>query len=83
MLRPTGVATLVAVAMNQTLEIHLSVFMSETRLQGCIMTSSRFRTDLPHYIELDMLGRIDGAATIGGHIELGAINAGYEAMRWR
>ena len=68
---------------SQTLEIDPSVFMSETRLQGCIMGSSRFRTDLPHYIELDMLGRIDVAATIEGHIELGEINAGYEAMRQR
>ena len=83
MLRPAGVATLVGVAMGQTLEIDPSVFMSETRLQGCIMGSSRFRTDLPHYIELDMLGRIDVAATIEGHIELGEINAGYEAMRQR
>jgi S-(hydroxymethyl)glutathione dehydrogenase/alcohol dehydrogenase len=47
------------------------------------MGSNNFRNDMPHYIELDMQGRLDVASLIETHIALADINAGYDAMRNR
>jgi len=47
------------------------------------MGSNNFRSDMPHYIELDMQGRLDVASLIETHIRLDEINDGYEAMRQR
>jgi Zn-dependent alcohol dehydrogenase len=47
------------------------------------MGSNDFRTDMPHYIELDRQGRLDVASLIEAHIGLEDINDGYDAMRRR
>ena len=55
----------------------------ERRVQGAFMGSNNFRNDMPHYIELDLQGRLDVASLIEAHIGLDDINDGYEAMRQR
>jgi S-(hydroxymethyl)glutathione dehydrogenase/alcohol dehydrogenase len=83
MLRTGGTATIIGVPMGQTITLGVQPFLQERRLQGCLMGSSRFRTDLPRYIELDLDGRLDLGAMIEAHIALDDINDGYDAMRRR
>jgi S-(hydroxymethyl)glutathione dehydrogenase/alcohol dehydrogenase len=83
MLRAGGVTTIIGVPMGHRITLDLQPFMQERKLQGCVMGSSRFRTDLPRYIELDLDGRLDVEAMIEAHIELEDINDGYAAMRRR
>nr|MDT0664732.1 hypothetical protein [Micromonospora sp. DSM 115978] len=47
----------------------------------CSMGSSRFRVDIPLFVELDKAGRLDVDALIESHITLDTINESYEAMR--
>jgi S-(hydroxymethyl)glutathione dehydrogenase / alcohol dehydrogenase len=81
MLRPAGTATIIGVGMGVKLELDMGMFLQECRLQGSIMGSSRFRTDLPHLIDLDRGGRLDLDSMIERHIQLEEINDGYDAMR--
>ncbi|HZP31529.1 MAG TPA: Zn-dependent alcohol dehydrogenase [Acidimicrobiia bacterium] len=81
MLRPAGTATIVGVGIGELLQIDMAIFLGERRIQGCLMGSNRFRTDLPHYIQLDQMGRLDVGSMIETHIALDDVNDGYEAMR--
>jgi S-(hydroxymethyl)glutathione dehydrogenase/alcohol dehydrogenase len=81
MLRAGGTATVIGVGMGATIELDLGSFLDERRIQGSRMGSNRFRTDLPRYIELDRVGRLDVGSMIESHIALEDINDGYEAMR--
>jgi len=82
MLRTGGVATIIGVGGDFTVNMAW-LLTGERRVQGAAMGSVNFRSDLAHYIELDMQGRIDVASLIEKHIALDEINDGYEAMRRR
>lgn len=81
MLRPGGTATIIGVPMGHKVTLDMGAFMQERKIQGCLMGSNRFRTDLPRYIELDLNGRLDIESMIERHIDLDQINDGYGAMR--
>jgi S-(hydroxymethyl)glutathione dehydrogenase / alcohol dehydrogenase len=81
MLRPGGTATVIGVGLGATLELDMMMFLSERKLQGSNMGSNRFRVDLPRYIELDRMGRLDVGSMIEQQIALDDINDGYDAMR--
>jgi S-(hydroxymethyl)glutathione dehydrogenase/alcohol dehydrogenase len=57
------------------------IFMSEKRIQGCMMGSNQFRTDMPRFIELYLDGRLQLDEMVSAHIPLHAVNEGYAAMR--
>ena len=80
-LRPGGLATIIGLGGDFT--VNARWLLRGRRVQGAFMGSNNFRTDMQHYIELDQRGRLDVASLIEGHIALGEINAGYDAMRQR
>ena len=83
MLRRAGTATIVGYGRGQKVELDAGLFMDERRVQGCMMGSTRFRIDLPHYIAFDLAGRLNLEALIESHITLDDVNEGYDAMRRR
>jgi S-(hydroxymethyl)glutathione dehydrogenase / alcohol dehydrogenase len=57
------------------------IFMSEKRIQGSMMGSNQFRTDMPRFIELYLDGRLRLDEMVSAHIPLAAVNDGYAAMK--
>lgn len=80
-LKPGGLATLIGVGGDFT--VNARWLLRDRRIQGAFMGDNNFRADMPKYIELDRQGKLDVASLIEGHITLGEINDGYEAMRQR
>jgi S-(hydroxymethyl)glutathione dehydrogenase/alcohol dehydrogenase len=83
MLARGGTATVIGmVPMGVALDIPgAELFMHEKRLQGSLMGSNQFRTDMPWFIELYLDGRLKLDEMVSAHRPLDEINEGYDAMR--
>ena len=57
------------------------VFMMEKRLQGSMMGSNQFRTDIPQMIDLYLNGRLLLDEMVSATISLDQVNEGYNWMR--
>jgi S-(hydroxymethyl)glutathione dehydrogenase/alcohol dehydrogenase len=57
------------------------IFMTEKRIQGSLMGSNQFRTDMPRFIELYLDGRLKLDEMVSATIPLTAVNEGYAAMK--
>jgi S-(hydroxymethyl)glutathione dehydrogenase / alcohol dehydrogenase len=81
-LRAGGTATVIGmIPVGQMLEIPGTALLAEKKLQGSIMGSNRFRSDMPFYIELYRQGRLKLDELVSAHISLDAINDGYAEMK--
>jgi S-(hydroxymethyl)glutathione dehydrogenase / alcohol dehydrogenase len=81
-LRRGGTATVIGmIPVGQVLEIPGAALLAEKKLQGSIMGSNRFRTDMPFFIELYRQGRLKLDELLAEHIGLDAINDGYARMK--
>jgi S-(hydroxymethyl)glutathione dehydrogenase/alcohol dehydrogenase len=83
MLARGGTSTIVGVAAGEMVQFDATLFLSERHLQGSLMGSTDFRTDLPRFIDLDLAGRLDVGSLIESHLRLDDINTNYDAMRRR
>ena len=83
MLGRGGTATVIGmVPIGVALDIPgADLFMYEKRIQGSLMGSNQFRTDMPWFIELYLDGRLKLDEMVSAHRPLGEINEGYDAMR--
>jgi S-(hydroxymethyl)glutathione dehydrogenase/alcohol dehydrogenase len=82
MLDVGGTATIIGmVPSNARIEVRGMDLLSERKLQGSMMGSNRFRTDIPHLVALYLDGRLLLDEMISGHIGLDDVNEGYEAMK--
>lgn len=88
MLRPGGTATIVGmIPFGTSIEIGGFELLVERKVQGCVMGSSRYRFDIPNYIELYKQGRLKLDELVSAHIKLDEVNdafdrlAGAEVMR--
>ncbi|MCU0271916.1 MAG: Zn-dependent alcohol dehydrogenase [Acidimicrobiales bacterium] len=57
------------------------IFMTEKKIQGSLMGSNQYRTDMPRFIELYLDGRLKLDEMVSAHIPLEAVNEGYAAMK--
>jgi len=81
-LRRGGTATVIGmIPVGQMLEIPGAALLAEKKLQGSIMGSNRFRTDMPFFIELYRQGRLKLDELLAEHIGLDDINEGYAQMK--
>jgi S-(hydroxymethyl)glutathione dehydrogenase/alcohol dehydrogenase len=81
-LRGGGTATVIGmIPVGQMLEIPGAALLAEKKLQGSIMGSNRFRTDMPFYIELYRQGRLKLDELVSARIGLDDINDGYTQMK--
>ncbi len=83
MLAPGGTATVIGmIPINQNLEIPgYQLFLMEKKLQGSMMGSNQFRTDMPRFIDLYLDGRLKLDEMVSQHIHLEQVNEGYDAMK--
>jgi S-(hydroxymethyl)glutathione dehydrogenase/alcohol dehydrogenase len=81
-LRPGGTATIIGmIPLGTKIELHGFDFLRERRIQGSLMGSNRFRTDMPRLIEFFMQGRLHLKEMVSQRIRLDQINEGFEAMK--
>jgi S-(hydroxymethyl)glutathione dehydrogenase/alcohol dehydrogenase len=81
-LRPGGAATLIGmIPVGTKIELHGVDFLRERRIQGSLMGSNRFRTDMPRLVEFFLQGRLRLSEMVSARIPLERINDGFEALR--
>jgi S-(hydroxymethyl)glutathione dehydrogenase/alcohol dehydrogenase len=82
MLRAGGTATIIGMLPYGTkIELHGLDFLRERRIQGSLMGSNRFRTDMPRLIEFYKQGRLNLDSLVAGHLPLAQINEGFATMK--
>ena len=82
MLRAGGAATIIGmIPVGTKIELHGPDFLPERKIQGSMMGSNRFRVDMPRLIEFYLQGKLHLDHLISGHIKLGQINEGFDALR--
>ena len=82
MLRPGGVATVVGmIPLGTSIEIPGVDFMFEKKIQGSLMGSNQFRTDMPRYADLYLQGRLKLDELVSARISLDDVNAAFEEMQ--
>ena len=81
-LRAGGTATLIGmIPVGTKIELHGVDFLRERRIQGCMMGSNRFRTDMPRLIDFYMKGRLHLDEMVSARIRLEDINDGFDALK--
>lgn len=77
-----GTATIIGMVPNdQMLEIRAMDLLAEKRLQGSMMGSNQFRTDIPRLIAMYLDGRLDLDSMVSKTLTLGEVNEGYAMMK--
>ena len=77
-----GTATVIGmVPPRQTLEIRGIDLLSEKKLQGSMMGSNQFRTDIPNMVRMYLDGRLKLDEMVSARMPLDAINEGYAALK--
>jgi len=81
-LRSGGTATLIGmIPVGTKIKLHGPDFLRERRIQGCMMGSNRFRTDMPRLIEFYLQGRLHLQEMVSARIGLGDVNDGFAALK--
>jgi len=82
MLAMGGTATVIGmVPSKDVVELRGIDFLQEKKLQGSMMGSNQFRTDIPRMIEMYLDGRLLLDEMVSATIDLDAVNDGYEMMK--
>ncbi len=82
MLTTGGTATVIGmVPSKDVVELRGIDFLQEKRLQGSMMGSNNFRTDIPKMIEMYLQGRLLLDEMVSKTIDLEQVNEGYDLMR--
>ena len=77
-----GTATIVGmVPDDQRLEIKAMDLLGERKLQGSMMGSNQFRTDIPRLLAMYVDGRLDLDAMVTRTLTLDEVNEGYDLMK--
>ena len=66
---------------DQRLEIKAMDLLGERRLQGSMMGSNQFRTDIPRLLAMYQDGRLDLDAMMTRTLALEDVNEGYDLMK--
>jgi S-(hydroxymethyl)glutathione dehydrogenase/alcohol dehydrogenase len=81
-LRSGGTSTLIGmIPVGTKIELHGVDFLRERRIQGSMMGSNRFRTDMPRLIEFYLQGKLHLQEMVSARIRLEDINEGFAAMK--
>ena len=81
MVRQGGTATVIGmVPLGVKVELEGADFLSEKRLQGCLMGSNRFRVDMPRLLEFYRQGRLNLDDMVSARIPLEGLNDACRAL---
>jgi S-(hydroxymethyl)glutathione dehydrogenase/alcohol dehydrogenase len=82
MLAPGGLATVVGmIPAGTSVELPGIDFLAEKKIQGSLMGSNQFRTDMPRYADLYAQGRLMLDELVSARIGLDEVNAAFDRMR--
>ena len=82
MLRAGGTATIIGmIPVGTKLELDGPSFLYEKKIQGSIMGSNRFRTDMPRYIEFYLQGRLKLDEMVSQRLRLDQVNQAFDDMK--
>jgi S-(hydroxymethyl)glutathione dehydrogenase / alcohol dehydrogenase len=83
MLGPAGTATVLGlVPDDQPVSVKASdLFVFEKRLQGSLMGSNQFPTDIPRYVQLHTQGRLQLDDMLSTQVDLAGVQQGFELMQ--
>ncbi|MGI9613120.1 MAG: Zn-dependent alcohol dehydrogenase [Acidimicrobiales bacterium] len=82
MLAVGGTATVIGmVPSRDVVELRGIDFLQEKKLQGSMMGSNQFRTDIPRMIDMYLDGRLMIDEMVSATIDLDHVNDGYDMMR--
>lgn len=82
MVRPGGTTTMVGVpALGTKMSMDTNTLLFDRTLRGTHMGTNRFPTDIPHYVDLYMQGRLKLDRLISRHLPLEEINSGFDELR--
>ena len=82
MLAVGGTATVIGmVPSKDVVQLRGIDFLSEKKLQGSMMGSNQFRTDIPRMIDMYLDGRLKLDEMVSATIDLDQVNDGYQMMR--
>src|SRR5690606_29426350 len=77
-----GTATVIGmVPSSQKLEIRGMDLLAEKKLQGSIMGSNQFRTDMPNMVRMYLDGRLKLDEMVSARLSLDQIKDGYDMMK--
>jgi S-(hydroxymethyl)glutathione dehydrogenase / alcohol dehydrogenase len=77
-----GTATVIGmVPPRQTLDIRGIDLLSEKKIQGSMMGSNQFRTDIPNLVRMYLDGRLKLDEMVSARLPLEQVNEGYEALK--
>lgn len=82
MLRSGGTATVIGmIPLGQDVELPGYLFLSERKMQGSMMGSNRFRTDMPRYVDMYLDGKLKLDELVSARLPLDQVNDAFEAMK--
>jgi S-(hydroxymethyl)glutathione dehydrogenase/alcohol dehydrogenase len=82
MLAMRGTATVIGmIPIGTTVEIQGYELLMEKKLQGSTMGSTRFRIDMPLYLNLYLQGRLNLDDLVSRRLKLSEINDGFDALK--
>ena len=82
LVRRGGTATIVGVFPEDTkIEIDAAGFFQEKRIQGTLMGSNQFPTDVPRLIDLYLQGRLELDLLLAKRIRLDEVNTAFEDLK--
>ena len=82
MLAMGGTATVIGmVPSKDVVQLRGIDFLQEKKLQGSMMGSNQFRTDIPRMIDMYLAGRLLLDEMVSATIGLEGVNEGYEMMK--
>ena len=81
-LKPGGTATIIGmIPLTEKVEMDSPSLLSERKLQGCFMGSSRFRLDAPKYLQYYRQGRLNLDDMVTRKAGLGDVDEAFRAMK--
>jgi S-(hydroxymethyl)glutathione dehydrogenase/alcohol dehydrogenase len=81
-LRPGGAATIIGmIPVGTKIELHGVDFLAERKIQGSMMGSNQFRTDMPRLIDFYLQGKLHLDKMISSRIRLEDINEGFATLK--
>ena len=81
MIRRGGTATIVGmIPVGTMIELHGVELLGEKKIQGSMMGSNQFRTDMPRLIDFYLADKLKLDLMVSKHIELDEINDGLAAL---
>jgi S-(hydroxymethyl)glutathione dehydrogenase / alcohol dehydrogenase len=82
MLARGGTATVIGmIPIGQTIELPGFALLAERKIQGSMMGSTRFRVDMPRYVDMYLRGRLELDALVSARHPLEEINDAFDAMK--